>query len=81
MKLGCGVDPSFLCPRCDFRFKWKSDLKKHLMEIHKVERSQLATFGLGIFTVTTKLTGITILNSLNANIGPLNRQSNEKCGK
>jgi len=43
----CGVEPSLSCPKCDCRCKHKSSLKAHLIEIHKVERSQLAAFGLG----------------------------------
>jgi len=44
----CGVDPSLPCPQCASRFKSKGSLKLHLTEMHKVESSQLAAFGLGI---------------------------------
>ena len=44
----CRVDPSFPCPRCNCQCKHKFSLKRHLIEIHKVEPSQLASFGLGI---------------------------------
>ena len=43
----CGAEPSLSCPQCDCRCKHKSSLKAHLIEIHQVERSQLAAFGLG----------------------------------
>jgi len=48
LKTECGVNPSFDCPRCDKRFKLKGNMKRHLIEIHQIESSQLADFGLGI---------------------------------
>ena len=51
----CGGEPSGPCPQCDKRFKRKDFLKRHLIEVHNVDRSQLATFGLGIVHLSTSV--------------------------
>ncbi len=50
LTVACGVESSLPCPQCNHLFKRKSGLKLHLVEIHQVERSQLAAFGLGYYT-------------------------------
>ena len=51
----CGIDGSLPCPQCGCRFKQKCGLKLHLIEMHKVESSQLAAFGLGISNFITSI--------------------------
>lgn len=35
LKFECGVEPQFKCPYCEKRSRHKSDLKKHIISIHK----------------------------------------------
>jgi len=47
----CGRDLSFSCAQCDYRSSEKHHLRRHLTNVHGVERSQLASYGAshGIF--------------------------------
>lgn len=75
----CGIEPSLPCPRCDRRFKHKSSLKLHLMEVHNVERSQLAAFGLGLFNSYNTLNGL-FISIFILQIGPVVHPENQfKC--
>lgn len=44
----CGIDPHSHCSECDFRTYWKRNFQNHLIKMHNVDRSQLATYGAGI---------------------------------
>jgi len=37
----CQLDPAFPCSQCDYKATRKSNLRKHLTSIHKVDSSQL----------------------------------------
>jgi len=76
------MEPSVPCPQCDKRYKRKGELKIHLIEVHNVERSQLATFGLGIIFFTSSIHGIVIKRIQNTNIEPVVRQEKQfKCDR
>ena len=41
----CGLGPSFFCAQCDYRSSQKYNLRMHLINVHDVVRSQLASYG------------------------------------
>ena len=47
VKFECGVGPAFPCPICDRQITQKYNLRRHLIEVHKVERSQLSSYEVG----------------------------------
>ena len=44
----CGIEPHFHCSECEFRTFWKRNFQNHLIKMHNVDQSQLATHGAGI---------------------------------
>ncbi|MFO0089397.1 MAG: hypothetical protein ACK518_01040 [bacterium] len=49
MKYECGVD--FSCTLCKQNCAAKNSLRKHLLNVHNIDRRQLDKYGAGNFTV------------------------------
>jgi len=47
MTAECGVEANFACTKCGKKYKRKAVLKAHLINKHKIGRSQLAAHGIG----------------------------------
>ncbi len=51
----CLKDPSFACTFCKFRNKLKTKLKQHLINVHGIDPSNLATYGAGNKNLQTNI--------------------------
>jgi len=61
----CGLDPSFSCAKCDYRTAHNHHMRRHLTNVHNVERSQLASFGAanGIFILMAYCYSVVVQSS------------------
>ncbi len=44
MKTQCRVDPVFPCSECSYKAKSKDSLRRHLIRVHNLDRSELDNF-------------------------------------
>ncbi len=50
LKNECGKTANFSCTKCEYRTKWKQNLRAHFINVHEMKRSQLALFVAGNYS-------------------------------